>query len=246
MKYKIDLHIHTNANPHAYSTFEENVAAALRKKMDVIAITNHGPALEDSPHWWSLANVCILPEYFENMRVLKGVEANIINEHGELDINPKIYNMMDIVLAGFHGMECYGDSSSIEKNTGAILKLIKSQYPDILAHLGNPMFPIDYEKIAKEAAEKNIAIELNNSSFINSRKGSEPNCLKLAELVKKHGGYLVLNSDSHFSGHIGEFGAVEKIIEQINFPQEKLLNTSVEILNKFLNLRKSLSPKEYQ
>ena len=44
-KYLIDLHIHTNTSPHAYSTLEENVNRAKQKGMKIIAITNHGPAL---------------------------------------------------------------------------------------------------------------------------------------------------------------------------------------------------------
>ncbi|MEG0137297.1 MAG: PHP domain-containing protein, partial [Cetobacterium sp.] len=94
--YKIDLHIHTNVNPHAFSTLEENIRAASRKGMKVIAITNHGPALPDSPHWWHLANIAILPEVIEGVRVLKGVEANILDENAKLDINQNVYPIFPV------------------------------------------------------------------------------------------------------------------------------------------------------
>lgn len=32
MSYLIDLHIHTNVNPHAYSTLEEDINSALKKE----------------------------------------------------------------------------------------------------------------------------------------------------------------------------------------------------------------------
>ena len=91
-KYLIDLHIHTNTSPHAYSTLEENVNRAKQKGMKVIAITNHGPALPDSPHWWSLVNMRVIPEYMEGVRVLKGVETNVIDEYGNFDINQRVYD----------------------------------------------------------------------------------------------------------------------------------------------------------
>lgn len=244
MKYKIDLHIHTNVNPHAYSTLEENIAAAQKKEMKVIAITNHGPALPDSPHWWSLANMCIIPEYMNELRILKGVEVNIVGENGEIDINQRVYEVMDIIIGGFHTVPEYGYTLDIKRNTRALINLIKTQKVDILVHLGNPMFPIEYEDVVKCAKEHNVAIELNNGSLINSRKGSKINCEKIAELVKKYGGWLTLSSDSHFSREIGIFTEIEKIKDKFNFPDELLLNSSEEVLNKFLAIRKKLSTKD--
>ncbi|MGL5123602.1 MAG: PHP domain-containing protein [Fusobacteriaceae bacterium] len=243
MKYKIDLHIHTNVNPHAYSTLEENIVSAQNKKMKVIAITNHGPALQDSPHWWSLANMCIIPEYMGELRILKGVEVNIIGENGEIDINQRVYDVMDIVIGGFHAVPEYGDTLDIKRNTRSLINLIKSQKVDILVHLGNPMFPIEYEEIVKCAKEHNVAIELNNGSIANSRKGSQGNCEKIAELASNYGCWLTLSSDSHFSREIGIFTYVEKIKDKFNFPERLLLNSSEEILNEFLEIRKKLSPK---
>ena len=48
--YLIDLHTHTNCSTHAYSTLEENIAAAKKRGIVAIAITNHGPAIPDGPH----------------------------------------------------------------------------------------------------------------------------------------------------------------------------------------------------
>lgn len=240
MSYKIDLHIHTNLNPHAYSTLEENIRAAKEKEMTTIAITNHGPALQDSPHWWGLANMQVIPEYVMGVRILKGVEANIIDGDGNIDINQEIYKGKDIILAGFHDVDEYGDTMDCARNTKAIVALMKSQRIDVAVHLGNPRFPIDYEEVMKAAKECNVAIELNNTSLTTSRRGSEPNCYKIAQLAKEYGCYVALGSDSHFSSNIGEFSEVEEIVKKIDFPKEKIVNFSEEKLNQFLNLRKGL------
>ncbi|MBC2856707.1 MAG: phosphatase [Cetobacterium sp.] len=241
MKYKIDLHIHTSVNPHAFSTLEENIRAASKKGMEVIAITNHGPALPDTPHWWHLVNISILPEVIDGVRVLKGVEANIMDEYGRLDINQDVYSKMELVMAGFHIVKGYGDNLDKERNTKALVNLINSQKVDIIVHPGNPLFPIDYEAFVKNAKLAEVAIEINNTSLgATTRVGSLENCKTIIELAKREGCYIVLGSDSHYSGHIGDFSRAEKLVELLDYPQELVLNSSKEVLEKFLNRRKEL------
>ena len=243
-KYLIDLHIHTNTSPHAYSTLEENVNRAKEKGMKVIAITNHGPALPDSPHWWSLVNMRVIPEYIEGVRVLKGVETNVLDEYGNFDINQRVYDTMDILLCGLHPVENYGDILDIEKNTRAVINMIKSQKIDIMVHLGNPQFPLHYEEIVKAAKESNVALEINNSSLKGSRKGSKPNCRKIAELCKKYDCLISLGTDSHISYDIGEFDEAISLLNDINFPESNIINSSVEKLETFLKVRKDQRVKQ--
>lgn len=244
-EYKIDLHIHTNVNPHAFSTLEENIRAAAKTGMEVIAITNHGPALPDTPHWWHLRNIGIIPDYVDGVRVLKGVEANIMDGDAKLDINQTVFSGVDLVLAGFHDIEEYTDKKNKEKNTKAILNLIKSQKADIIVHLGNPGFPVDYTPIVQYAKKYNVALEINNSSLGDHvRTGSKKNCKKMLELAKKEGCYIALGSDSHYSGHIGVFDNAIKLLEEVGYLDELIINDSKENLEKFLKLRNELRSKD--
>lgn len=244
MNYKIDLHVHSNANVHAFSTIKENAEYAASIGMKVIAITNHGPALEDTPHWWHILNIKVVPDYVDGVRILKGVEANIIGENGELDINQKIFEKMEIILAGFHGNHLYRKNKDVEKNTRAVINLIKTQKADVLVHLGNPEFPIDYEKVVKTAAEHKVAVELNNSSLSGIRLGSEKTCREVAKYAKQYGCYICINTDSHFCAQIGNTPLAREIAEEINYPEELILNSSEDVLFKFLEMRKELRPKE--
>lgn len=242
--YKIDLHIHTNVNPHAFSTLEENIKAAAQKGMEIIAITNHGPALPDTPHWWHLVNIGILPEYIDGVRVIKSVEANILDEYGKLDINQKIFDQMELILAGFHSVEEYGTISDKDKNTLAILNLIKKQKADIIVHLGNPIFPVDYEQIVSAAKEGCVALEVNNTSLGTiTRVGSRKNCKKMLELAKEAKCYISLGTDAHYSGHIGEFDKAIELLKEVDYPEELIINTSKEAFEKFLKLRQELRTK---
>lgn len=243
MDYKIDLHVHSNTNVHAFSTIKENADYAAETGMKVIAITNHGPALEDTPHWWQLLNIRIVPEYINGVRILKGVEANIVGENGELDINQKLYEQMEIILAGFHGNHLYPANPDREKNTRAVINLMKSQKADIIVHLGNPSFPIDYKLVTKTAKECNIALELNNSSLGGTRIGSEKTCRELAKYAKEYGCYICINTDSHYCAQIGHTPLASQIAEEIDYPQNLILNSSEDILFDFLEKRKSLRPK---
>ncbi|MBR8701725.1 MULTISPECIES: phosphatase [unclassified Fusobacterium] len=243
LRYPIDLHIHTNNNPHAYSTLEENIRSAQAKNMEVIAITNHGPALQDSPHWWSLMNMRVLPEYVGNLRVLKGVETNVVDENGNFDINQRIYDVMDIILCGLHTIEAYGSPKDIIKNTKALVNMITSQKVDIIVHMGNPTFPVEYERVVMAAAENGVAIEINNSSLRAARKGSKPNCKKILELCLKYNCNVSLGTDSHISYDIGEFAQADALIEEVGYRREKIINYSKENLEKFLEMRKERKRK---
>lgn len=235
MNFLIDLHTHTNTTPHAYSSLEENVRAAKNKGIKIIANTMHGPYLQDSPHWWAIANQRTLPDYIDGVRVLKSVEANIININGDLDINNKVIEICDIVIGGFHSIPEYGESCNIDKNTKAIINVIQSNKVDILVHLGNPEFPIDYEKVVIEAKNYNVAIEINNGSLTSSRAGSKPNCKKIIEFCLIYKPYISLGSDAHFSALIGELSEAKKLIG--NYNKEFILNTNEKKLKEFLNLR---------
>ena len=48
MKYILDTHTHTLASGHAYSTIDEMIQAAAKKKLELIGITEHAPKMPGS------------------------------------------------------------------------------------------------------------------------------------------------------------------------------------------------------
>lgn len=87
------------------------------------------------------------------------------------------------------------------------------------------------------AAEYKVALELNNASFTQSRKGSEANCWAIAVTVRDAGGWLALGSDSHIAFSLGGFEHCERIIKEMKFPQEHIHNVSPRRLLGFLEQR---------
>ena len=50
MKIKADLHTHTLSSGHAYSTIDEMAKGAQKRGLNLIAITDHGPAMPGASH----------------------------------------------------------------------------------------------------------------------------------------------------------------------------------------------------
>lgn len=224
MNIEVDSHTHTVASGHAYSTLAENVGAAAARNIKLLAITDHGPAMPDSPHHWFFKNMRIIPRVIDGVGILRGVEANIVDYNGEIDIEAHLLDHMDIVLASLH--EPVISPATKSKNTDGVVKAIASDKVNVFAHGGNPAFPIDFDEVAKAAAYYKVLIEINNSSFTTSRPGSEMNCRKLAEAVVSHGGYLTFGSDAHIASRVGAFDECLTLVKNAGVPKKNIINYS--------------------
>lgn len=233
--YRVDTHTHTVASTHAYSTIHDYLPVAKAKGITLFATTDHGPAMADAPHYWHFVNIRVLPRVVDGVGILRGIEANIKNEQGEIDFGDPHLQELDIVLAGFH--EPVFPPRDRESHTRAMINTIRSGKVDIISHPGNPAFPIDIEAVVRAAAEHQVALEINNSSFAHSRKGSEANCRAIVEAARDLGAWLAFGSDSHVAFTLGDFEHCHALVEAAHFPCERLLATSPESLLGFLERR---------
>lgn len=232
MHIETDTHTHTIASGHAYSTLAENVAAAAARGIKLIALTDHGPAMPGSPHIWFFRNMRVIPRIINGVGVLRGIESNIINFSGEIDIDLSLHEQLDIVLASFH--EPVLAPTTRTQHTEAVIKAMASGLIDVFAHGGNPSFPIEVDEVAKAAAACNVLVEINNSSFTTSRPGSSKNCAALAEAVARHNGRLTFGSDAHIACNVGRFDECIALVEEIGFPANLLVSSDCQKLLAFL------------
>lgn len=232
MKFFVDTHCHTISSGHAYSTITEIAEVAKEKGLEIIAMTDHGPDMPGGPHVFHIGNQRVLPDYIRGVRVLKGVEANIMNFEGGLDLTEKFLQNLEIVIASFHDV-CIAPGS-VEENTRALIEAMKNPYVDIIAHPGNPFYPIDIDRFVQAAHDTGTLIEINNSSFVGSRVGSEENCRRIAAKAKEKGVMLAAGSDCHISFDVGRFDKIEAIFEELDVPEELVINTSAGKLIEYL------------
>lgn len=233
MKLFADTHCHTIASGHAYSTIKEIAECASQAGMKIIGMTDHGPSMSGGPHIYHFGNLRIMPDYIGDVRVLKGVEANIMDYKGTLDMPEFVLDKLELVIAGFHDI-CL-TPGTVEENTSAMIGAMKNPLVDIIAHPGNPQFTIDIEKIVDCAIETGTLIEINNSSFGNSRKGSAENCKLIAAAAKRKGALLTTGSDSHICFHAGRFDKVLALFEELQIPEELVVTSHPQKLVDFLN-----------
>lgn len=235
MKLVADLHTHTVAAGHAFSTIQEMAQAAATKGLKFLGLTEHGPQLPGGPHLYFFYNLRIVPTRMYGVEILRGVEANIIDKEGNLDLVPEILDPLDWILAGFHLYQA--SPWTVEENTEALIKVLRNPYVDGIVHPGNPEFPIDAEKVVQAAKETGKLIEINNSSVL-SRKGSHKNCLKIARLAKEMGVQLMVNSDAHISFDVGRCDRVLDLIEEAGLTEENIINTSEKGIKAYLMKRR--------
>jgi len=233
--YPVDLHMHTVASTHAYSNLHDYIAQAKQKHIKLFAITDHGPDMADAPHYWHFVNMRIWPRVVDGVGILRGIEANIKNTQGEIDCTGPMLTSLDLILAGFH--EPVFAPQDRATNTEAMIATIASGNVHIISHPGNPKYPIDIQAVARAAAERRVALEINNSSFIHSRKGSEANCRAVAAAVKEAGGYVALGSDSHTAFTLGDFSECRKVLDDVDFPEDRILNVTPRRMLDFLESR---------
>lgn len=183
-----------------------------------------------APHYWYFGNMKVVPRVINGVTILRGCEANILDIDGSLDMTDESSRNLDYMIASFH--EPVFKPKSKEENTAAILNVMdKYDKVEILGHLGNPNYELDYEAIVKKAKEKNIMIEINNSSLLgSSRVGSDVNCKKVALLCREIGTKVILTSDSHINTCIGVFNKGIELLEEIQMPKELVMNDPEKLI----------------
>lgn len=230
MKYLSDLHTHSIVSGHAYSTLLENINYCAEKGIKILGTSEHAPSMPGAPHYWYFGNMKVVPRIINGVTILRGCEANILDIDGSLDMTDESSRNLDYMIASFH--EPVFKPKSKEENTAAILNVMdKYDKVEILGHLGNPNYELDYEAIVKKAKEKNIMIEINNSSLLgSSRVGSDVNCKKVALLCREIGTKVILTSDSHINTCIGVFNKGIELLEEIQMPKELVMNDPEKLI----------------
>ena len=230
MKYLSDLHTHSIVSGHAYTTLLENINYCAEKGIKVLGTSEHAPSMPGAPHSWYFGNLKVVPRVINGVTILKGCEANILDIEGSLDMSDEASKNLDYMIASFH--EPVFKPRSREENTLAILNVMdKYDKVEILGHLGNPNYQLNYEAIIKKAKEKDIMIEINNSSLLgSSRIGSDVNCKKVALLCKEIGTKVILTSDAHINTCIGVFNKGIELLKEIQMPEELVMNDPEKLI----------------
>ncbi|MBW3695644.1 phosphatase [Vibrio sp. T187] len=236
MKLQVDTHTHTYASGHAYSTLIENAQQAKQNGLTMFCTTDHSESMPGAPHYWFFSNQRVLPRFIEDIAIIRGVESNLMNRDGEIDIHPSVDRNLDLVIASFH--EPVFRPADVASHTEALLNVIKGGRVDALGHLGNPNFDFDFESVISCAQEHNVAIEINNTTLKgNSRVGSVDRCYEIAAIAKKVGAYITTGSDAHFCQDVGRLNLVSDLLDEVGIDSSKVITHTPQQFLSFLQVR---------
>jgi putative hydrolase len=235
MRVQVDLHVHTIASGHAFSTVEEIAREAAVRRLRAVGIADHGPALPGGPHVHYFSAMRFLPESLHGVRILRGVEANLMSAKGALDLPVELLKRLDYVMVGFHE-GCGLSSANAAKNTRALVAAMQQPGVRVVTHPGNPAFPIEVPALVRAARDLGVALEINNASLTHTRRGSLGICATLAAEVAGVDGLISLASDAHVAHEVGEIKTAWEVASAAGIRPEQVVNRTYSTTLRFLGL----------
>ena len=170
------------------------------------------------------------------IRVLKGAEANIIDYNGSIDLDDEVLENLEFIIASLHP-PCVKFGTELE-HTNAIIKTMENQKVNVIGHPGDIRYNFDIKAVVSASKSTNTVLEINNSSLLpsSSRPGGDIMIRKIIEEANRQDVPLIMGSDAHFSSDVGNFTEASALLKKLKFPEQKVLNHSVEILKDFFKI----------
>jgi putative hydrolase len=246
LKLFADYHTHTKYS-HGSGSVGENIKTARERGLEQVAITDHGPAnpvlgIRRSGVLLDIKKeVSYYNNRYDDIKVLTGVEANIVGSDGRLDIPQSILNQLDIVLAGLHrftwctdwraGITMYlenpfskaklgGFSKRLAQkarlhNTKAVIEAVYRYDIDIITHPGLHM-SIDTYELARACAKRGTALE------INAAHGTI--MTEFARAAASQGVSFAIDSDAHHPRDVGRLERGLAVANKLGLGPERIIN----------------------
>lgn len=246
-----DYHTHTiyssgkHKSKHAKGTIFENALSAKQKGLKEIGISEHGFShmlygLQRN-NLESIRKEIKEAEEQLGIRILLGIEANIISPRGEIDLTADEIKLFDYVILGFHSFAKpkkfkdvftfflpnilgFRRKKDFERNTKALCNAIENNNITIISHPG-VNFPVDFERICDAANKTQTLLEVNGKRIAYSEKDVET-------IVRKRT-KLIINSDAHSPLSVGEVNFPTNFVFSNNIPTDLVVN-----LNSLPNFKK--------
>ncbi|MDE5549531.1 MAG: PHP domain-containing protein [Clostridia bacterium] len=245
MNITADYHSHTTYS-HGKGSIADNALVASQKGLDFLAITDHAvrhPFIGVSRKKYDTmrADMENVQKSFPNLKLLLGVEANILGELGDIDVTPEDADRLDILIAGYHltslpykardffnitcaalARYCFKPTKAqIARQTRMYVNAIKNNKIDIVTHPGFRL-DIDYGEVGKVCADYGTYVEL--SSRHRTPDGAGLEALLATECQ------FVLNSDAHLSENVGECTFAKELVDKYDIPAQRIANADHKTL----------------
>lgn len=234
----LDVHTHTLASGHAYSTITEMVTEAARRGLQLLGITEHAPGIPGTCNPIYFRNMHVIPRHQQGVRLLLGAELNILDTHGTLDLDETYYTQfLDLCIAGIHALCWQGGTPA--QNTDGMLAAIHSPYTHIISHPGDGTAELHFEPIVLAARDTHTLLEINSSSLnpVRHKSAALPNNLELLRLCRRHDVPIILGSDAHTHHSIADYRYALPLLAETRFPDSLVMNDKPEAFLQYLQIQ---------
>lgn len=224
MNCLLDVHTHTVASGHAFSTVQEMAREAAWRGLEVLGITEHAPGIPGTCDPIYFRNLGVVPRRMYGVRLLLGSELNILDTTGRLDLDETLYPLLDLRIAGIHH-QCW-QGGTREENTAGVVEAMRNPWTHIISHPGDGTADLDFERLVVASKETGTLLEINNSSLNPARHKdmAAANNTEILRLCKLYGVPVILGSDAHISFSIADYGYVYPLLAATDFPDALILN----------------------
>lgn len=231
----LDIHTHSLSSGHATGdTISDMARAAAARSLQILGISDHGPATPCSGHSSYFRNLLLAERRRFGVAMLYGAELNLLNERGDVDLEDSLIRSLDYTLVSMHHPIFQSGTSS--SNTTAFINAMKHPGIRFLGHPDDGRFPLDYERLLSAAKDCGVAPEVNNASLMPGayRTDGYKNTQEILSLCKKMRLPVLLSSDSHGKAHVGDMSCILPLLEACDFPAELIINSSPELLYRII------------
>lgn len=236
MRVSGDFHLHTTASDGRCS-INAHAKKADEMGLEEIAITDHGFAstifhmtekkFEKQEREISALNCKVC--------VLHGVEGNLVNTLGDIDIPADIVRRCDVLIVGFHryigfkgekrggydrkwlfenGFCGINTREKLKEiNTAAYIKALDKFPIDTLAHLNHRAL-IDVKKLAQKAKEVGAYVELNEK-HIDALE-------EFADDLNESGVSFIVGTDAHDTRKTGKIEKIKDFIQRHEIDEKRV------------------------
>ena len=245
MKIIADYHDHTilscgnnEKRRHAKGTIEENVKKAIEKNLDIIGISEHGfnhnfYGLSKKNAKKEREEIDRLNKKYPEIKILMGMECNILDDTGKIDMPPDMIKYFDYILAGYHfgskptSIRSFlhhidnmvtGGLFSKKYNTRAVINAMRNNNLLYITHPGDKG-RIDIIEVAKVCVETDTGLEINGH---HNKLSSE-----MIRQIKDMDIKFYIGSDAHDPKHVANFEKAIQIAKDADLDLNRIVNIEI-------------------
>ncbi|MDO5100669.1 MAG: phosphatase [Eubacteriales bacterium] len=233
MRLIADIHTHSLASGHAYSTIREMAFQAQKRGLKLLGVSEHAPKMPGTCHEFYFYNLKSVDRQMCGIDLKMGAELNIIGHDGAVDLPVHILQRLDYAIASLH-TPCITPGSRKE-NTYTLRRVMENPYVRMIGHPDDERYPVDMREVVLAARETGTILELNNASLQanGARKNAAPIDEEMLRLCMEYEQPIIVSSDAHIDSAVGRCDEALEMLYRLEFPSRLVINTDEAAMEGF-------------